>query len=194
MYSSRQSIKRNQASLMQQWGFSLIEIMFVMLIVGMIMSLVVVSIGDGNRGRKVQAQARTLFQGLQLAVEESVFYRRQLGVRFDLEPDIDFDLWRYTFMVYDADKRLWQLINTEELSEVYLLPGINLQLIIDDEEVLLGSIEKEQQRLFEIAENSKEEQRIEPDIYFLSSGETQNFSLKIRFSISLKSFETWGSS
>ena len=57
--------------------------MAVMLIVGLVMSMITVGIGDGNRGREVQSDIRILYQSMQLALEESVFARKQFGIRFD---------------------------------------------------------------------------------------------------------------
>ena len=169
----------NKTPQQKQRGFSLIEILFVMLIIGMLMSVVVLSIGDGNRRQQVQGQARALYQALQLAVSEAVFYRRQLGVRFDLDTSDVPERWRYQFMLYDPELKLWQLIETDDLAEHELMPGLTLSLSINQEEVMLGDIEKQDRRLFELDQNVQQQALLEPDIYFLSSGETQNFVLQL---------------
>ena len=44
---------------------------------------------------------------------------------------------------------------------------------------MLGDIEKQDRRLFELDQNVQQQALLEPDIYFLSSGETQNFVLQL---------------
>jgi len=161
-----------------QSGFTLIELMAVMLIVGMVMSLVTVSIGDGNRSRKVQGEVRGLYQGIQLLLEEAVYARRQLGLRFDVDTSEELDQWQYSFLFYDDEARRWHVFETEELRQNTFMHGVELSLEVDGEMMLLGDIEKDNQ-LFVVADSSKEEERIAPDLYFLSSGETQNFKLLI---------------
>ncbi len=163
----------------KQTGFTLIEIMAVMLIVGLVMSMITVGIGDGNRGREVQSEIRVLYQSMQLALEESVFARKQFGIRFDIDDSEDEDRWMYTFLFYDNEETLlWQPFETDELKQTTLMEGVDLRLTIEGEEVALGEIEK-RGRLFQLNEEAREEDRIEPDLYFLSSGETQTFKLEI---------------
>lgn len=163
----------------EQSGFTLIEIMAVMLIVGLVMSMITVGIGDGNRGREVQSEIRVLYQSMQLALEESVFARSQFGVRFDVDDSEGEDRWYYTFLFYDNEETLlWKPFETDELKQTTFMQGVDLRLFIDGEEVELGEIEK-RGRLFDINEEAREEDRIEPDVYFLSSGETQTFKLEI---------------
>ena len=153
--------------------------MAVMLIVGLVMSMITVGIGDGNRGREVQSEIRVLYQSMQLALEESVFARKQFGIRFDIDDSEDEDRWMYTFLFYDNEETLlWQPFATDELKQTSFMEGVDLRLTIDGEEVVLGSIEK-RDRVFQLNDNAPDEARIEPDVYFLSSGETQTFKLEI---------------
>ena len=164
----------------RQRGFTLIEIMAVMLLVGMVMSMVMVSVGDGNRGKKVQSQVRELYHSMHLLLEEAVFVREQYGIRFDLEQGEDDVRWVYNFLVFDAEERLWQVFETDDLRSNALFERVNLRLEIDGEIVELGTIANEEHRLFKLdEEESKDIKLIEPDIYFLSSGETQNFKLYV---------------
>ncbi len=163
-----------------QKGFTLIEIMAVMLLVGLVMSMVMVSVGDGNRDKKVHAQVRELYHSMHLLLEEAVFVREQYGIRFDLEQGEDDVRWVYNFMVFNSKERLWQVFETDDLQSKNFFEGINLRLEIDGEELELGTIANDEYRLFEIdQEETKDAKLIEPDIYFLSSGETQNFKLFI---------------
>ncbi|MCK5880606.1 MAG: type II secretion system protein [Sinobacterium sp.] len=164
----------------RQRGFTLIEIMAVMLLVGMVMSMVMVSVGDGNRGKKVQSQVRELYHSMHLLLEEAVFVREQYGIRFDLEQGEDDVRWVYNFLVFDAEERLWQVFETDDLRSNALFERVDLRLEIDGEIVELGTIANEEHRLFKLdEEESKDIKLIEPDIYFLSSGETQNFKLYV---------------
>lgn len=164
----------------QQSGFTLIEIMAVMLLVGLVMSMVMVSVGDGNRGKKVHTQTRELYHSMFLLLEEAVFVREQYGIRFDPEQGDNDTRWVYSFLVFNQEKRLWQTFETDDLQSKALFEGVVLRLEIDGEELELGTIANDDYRLFEIdSEQTKDEKLIEPDIYFLSSGETQNFRLQI---------------
>lgn len=163
-----------------QQGFTLIEIMAVMLLVGLVMSMVMVSVGDGNRGKKVHTQTRELYHSMHLLLEEAVFVREQYGIRFDLEQGEDDVQWVYNFMVFNREDRLWNIFETDDLQSKKLFEGVKIRLEIDGEIVELGTVANDEHRIFNLdEEESKDAKLIEPDIYFLSSGETQNFRLQI---------------
>lgn len=98
----RMSVVRRQND---EVGFTLLEIMVVLLIIGIMMSMAVLSIGSQDRAKGVQNEMLRM-QGLfTLAAEEAVFGVREWGVKFGLHG--------YEFLVQD-EKNKWQKPAFEE--------------------------------------------------------------------------------
>ena len=162
----------------QQSGFTLIEVMAVMLVIGVTVGVVSLSVGGGSRSYEVKASVRQVYNVINLAIEEAVFYNRQLGLRFDIDTSEDESQYTYQWMSYDFENKHWLVAEQEELQKKKLPIGIDLNVEVDKQQVIIGSYEKED-IIFEVKKSKNEKVEIHPDIYFFSSGEMQNFSITI---------------
>lgn len=165
----------------KQQGFTLIELIFVMFIIGMAVSMFTLSVGDANRGQKLKQQSRILYKSIELAVEEASFNRLELGLRFD--PYFDEgnnDQYQYQWLVYSHEKRLWFLLESEELVKTILLPGLNLEITIEGNAIILGEEKDSEDAIFAVNDEVLGGKiPVEPDIYFLSSGEMPEFTIAL---------------
>lgn len=146
----------------------------VMLIIGLMASLVAVSVGDGNRMLNFRGKARELHKLFETAVEEAIFTRQQLGFAFT--PVFESDSYQLEYLAYDYKKQIWQPLVHDELGQFEFLSDTQMSLEIDDEPVILGN-QDEDKAIFAIDQDLDEDQQIRPDVYVLSNGELPNFRL-----------------
>lgn len=163
----------------RQAGFTLIEIMAVMLIIGIAVGMATVSIGDGTDGHKLRTAMRQLYQSIQLAAEETVYKREQYGLRFDIDNNAETERYSYEWMIYDPKRKRWFAVEVPELAKQVLPEGLMLELTVDEQTVTIGQTVDDDEAIFEVKKDKKDRTKIYPDLYFFSSGEMQNFTIRL---------------
>jgi general secretion pathway protein H len=129
-------------------GFTLMEMLVVLVIIGLIVGFAVIGISD-NRAGELEREARRLKAVLTLAAEEAIVKSRDLGVRFDADG--------YRFFVLN-DEQTWVPLEHDREFAVHALPQpLDLTLLTDARAVRTGS-----------DDDSKAEQ---PHAYFFPTGE-----------------------
>ena len=136
----------------RQRGFTLLELMVVLVIVGVILTFVGLTGGGDSRAEQMQREMQRLAALIELASEEAVMRSEQLAIRFG-ETD-------YEFMVLDEGE--WQALSDNPPLRPRELPqGIEMRL--------------------ELEENPppglKAEDAESPQVFLLSSGEMTPFIL-----------------
>ena len=130
-------------------GFTLLEVLVVLFIIGIIVSFAGLSVNQRD-SRLVEDEARRLHGLLQIASEEAVFKGQELALQFNPRS--------YAFMKLEAEQ--WQALDEDRLLRERELPeGIELQL----------SLEGVSARLTDATPA--------PRIFLLSSGEVTPFEL-----------------
>lgn len=130
-------------------GFTLLELMAVILIIGIIVSFASLSIGQ-NSSRIVQEEVERLHGLIQLAGEEAVLQGREIALEFDRD--------RYQFLELGGDS--WQPIEEDKMFRKRPLPEtVELELTLEGVET-----------------NFEDKQKL-PRIFILSSGELTPFNL-----------------
>ena len=138
-------------------GFTLIEILVVMFIVGLMFSLAVLSVGEGGRSENVRREAERFRALLVLAQERAVLEARDFSVSFTEDG--------YGFLVLEEDA--WQAITDDELFRDRQLPeDVSFELSANDLPVNL-------------ADPDDEEEGPTPHVLVLSSGELTPFELRM---------------
>jgi len=135
-----------------QHGFTLLELMVVLVIIGVILSFATLSTGGDSRAEQMQREARRLIALIDMASEQAILRSEQLAIRFG---DVD-----YEFMLLRAGK--WVALEDDGLLRARELPkGIELRL--------------------ELEENAppglQAEETEAPQVFLLSSGEMTPFTL-----------------
>lgn len=148
-----------------QKGFTLLEVMLVLVLMGLATSVVIPSVSVGNSSVQLEKQARQLGLQLDMAARLALMDGRDIGLQFVPEG--------YRFIVWDIDK--WTPLEQERyLQPNELKEGIELDFYPGASHwaAAIAHEEQGQQRLTErdFAVSSKEE-RYEPDIFFWSGGE-----------------------
>jgi general secretion pathway protein H len=113
-------------------GFTLLEVLVVIVIIGILTSIAVVSIhvlgGDHEMDQEVARLAAVLGQ----AREEAILQGRDLGLRLDE--------YGYDFLRYDSRLERWTIISDDPLLRARGLPeGVSLTLRLESRDVTLPS-------------------------------------------------------
>lgn len=138
----------------QARGFTLIEILVVIIVVGLLAALAVVNMGGSGQAREMENEVRELYLLLQTASEQATLNNEEIGLRL-LEDG-------YQFVVFDEDNREW-VEQGQRLFRPRAFP---------DWLVLTPLIEEGLPTL------AGDEDTLEPDLVFFSSGEVTPFELE----------------
>ena len=140
-------------------GFSLLELLVVVAIIGMLAGAVTLSIRALGNDRQLEEETNRLRSVIDLLHEESLMQSRDYGVMFTATG--------YRFYVYDYQQLMWVLPQTDRLLQQYTLrPQLSLTLVLDGRTVPL-------MRDFE----AQDVENPEPQVMVLSSGEVTPFTI-----------------
>lgn len=135
-------------------GFTLIEILVVVIIIGITVSFAVLSIGGSDYQELLQEEASRLRALIQLAGEEAIVQNAEYAVSFNDD--------EYTFLMLDDEGKEWLPLENDSMLRTRTLPeGIYMELESVEE---LGTLNTESDEFV-------------PHVFLLSSGETTPFSL-----------------
>lgn len=138
----------------RQTGFTLIEILVVLVVVGLLASLAVFTMGGSSQQRELENEVRELYLLMQTASEQSVVTNRELGLRLEEGG--------YQFVAFQDQTGDWEATG-ERLFRARSLP---------DWLTVTKFIESDAPRL------ASAEDQLLPDVVFFSSGETTPFELE----------------
>lgn len=148
-------------------GFTMIELLVVILLVGLLVSFAVLSVG-GPSPREIQhEEARRILARMDLAREEAVMQARSLGVRFE----------RDGYLFYGIGEGQWRMLEQGGLLDPHELPeAVAIDVEIDGLEVELFSEDDAE----EDGDAEDDEEAVRPQIFFLAGGEiVPDFNIRI---------------
>ena len=152
-------------------GFTLIEVLVVIVIVATIVSMALLSLGVGGDDEELDTERRRLAALIETVQDEAMFQGREFG--------IEFSILAYRFVEYDALTRRWAEVPFDDLYRLRTLPeGLEFELFIDDKRIELNNDLKEiddpdEQPL------SAGVQVYAPHLFVFASGETTAFELRL---------------
>ncbi len=115
---------------MRSKGFTLVEILVVVVIMAVVISLAVLSIGVTGRDAQLDEETRRIEGLIGLLHERAVLEGRDFGMR--IEPSA------YEFLVYEPARERWERMNQEREYRRRELPnGLSLELQLDSQTVVL---------------------------------------------------------
>ena len=144
-------------------GFTLIEILVVIVILGVIIAVATVSVGVLGRDREVEDQARRLWAVMTQGREEAELQGRDLGLFID---DAS-----YEFMMFDPKRSGWVVVEDDDLlTRRVLPPGVRMRLWLESREVVLEATR---------TPTADELKKRAPQVIMLASGEVMPYRLEI---------------
>ena len=111
-------------------GFTLIEIMIVVVIIGVISAGVLLSVNLTGRDNELEKESDRLLTLVNYAREQSEMQTREYGIVVHEDG--------YQFVAYDTRRRLWRQIYEDEALRLRKLPdGLDFKLVVDARPVVL---------------------------------------------------------
>lgn len=113
-------------------GFTLLEILVVVVIIAVMTTIGVLSMGTLGQDRQLDAEVERYADVVAAALEQAVLEGRDFGVYF--APD------GYEIYAYAAERQRWEAVPDDRLYEKHALPeGLRLALEIEGRQLQLGT-------------------------------------------------------
>jgi general secretion pathway protein H len=148
---------------MRSKGFTLVEILVVVVIMAIVISLAILSIGSAGRDTQLDEESRRIEGLVGLLHERALLEGRDFGLR--IEPAA------YEFVVYDSRRDRWTTLDQErEFRHRDLPAGISFELKLDSQVVVLKPLPRQL---------SADDAASAPQLAIAASGEGTPFSLSL---------------
>ena len=152
-------LSRQVADTRRTSGFTLLEVLVVLVIVGIIVAMATISVRVLGGDHEMQQEAERLQAILIQAREDAMLQSRDIGLRID---ETSFE-----FLEYDPRTERWRAVVEDPLlRERALPPGLRLSLRLEDRDVQLKPREPETER-----------EKIFPQVVLQASGDLVPFDL-----------------
>ncbi len=152
-------------------GFTLLELLVVVMVVGIMAGLTVMSVG-GNVEREFRRDVARMQQQLDMAQDEAPFAGKELG--FWIAPDGK----SYRFLAFDSEALEWKPFEEEGFAGRNFPEQYRVQLEVDGAPVDLAALYREMYKLDELPPG--DEAPAIPWLVFFSDGHYTPFSIWFR--------------
>ena len=121
---------RSPASRFAARGFTLIEIMVVVLIIGVMSAGLLLSVSLTGRDRELEKESDRLLALINYAREQAELQTREYGIIFQDD--------HYEFVSYDVHRQIWRTVFEDDALQLRRLPyGLDVKLKIETRPVVL---------------------------------------------------------
>jgi general secretion pathway protein H len=154
-------------------GFTLIELMVVVLIIGLMAAGIVLSVGVTGRDNELEKESDRVFSLMKYARDKAELSTREFGLYLG-----EYD---YQFLTFDPRKGLWRPVDEDDALRARKLPdGLKLHLIVEGREVVLKAPDKKKDpSKMTKEEQEKEALALQPHIMLFSNGDLTSFQLTV---------------
>lgn len=161
-------------------GFTLLELLVVIFIIGIIAAMATLSVGTATATKGVEQEARRIGDLVALASEEAVMQGRELGLTFYRS--------EYEFSTYDPEQARWVALagSAGPLTGRRLPPEAVLEVEIEGRMVKLADEKPPPLEPREATEDDDEPERgtgkddNAPQVFIFSSGDVTPFTIRLR--------------
>ncbi len=148
-------------------GFTLIEILVAVLIIGIVMSVAVLSLSLAGDDREVKKESRRLTSLIEVAQTDAMMQGREFGIEFMSSA--------YRFVEFDAENNRWVEPLGDDSLKLWQLPDdYEVTLYVDDAEILLDPEPKALS-----SDDRQPQAEYQPHLFVFSSGDSTPFQLMI---------------
>lgn len=156
----------------RQLGFTLIEILVVVIIVATVSGIALMSIGLIGDDRELNTERQRLATLIETAQDEATLQGREFGLELMTST--------YRFVEFDPFSSRWSEIPNDELFRLRQLPdGMEFELFIEDKRVVLKDDPKEFEDPDETSMSLVAEQYA-PHVFVFSSGELTAYEIRLK--------------
>mgnify|MGYP001819001410 FL=1 len=155
-----------------QRGFTLIEIMVVVIIVATVVSIALLSVGVVGEDNELDKERRRLATLIEMAQDDAMMQGREFG--------IEIMRTSYRFVEFDPLTRQWAQVPFDDLYRLRFLPeGVEFALYIDDK---LIPLEEDPQVLEDESDSmiSSGTKPYLPHLFVFASGESSVYEIRLR--------------
>ncbi|MGH8492087.1 MAG: type II secretion system minor pseudopilin GspH [Moraxellaceae bacterium] len=153
-------------------GFTLLEVLLVVVLVAIISSIAMLGMSAGGDERRLRNESDRLMALLQQVSSEAVMQNQEYGLQIT---DVG-----YAFLCLDEVKQRWQACVSETSLQEYHLPeGMEVRILRDSQLKLPLATDTDKKQDRDADAEKDTGPRIYPDILLLSSGEASPASLEI---------------
>ena len=153
-------------------GFTLIEILVVVIIIATVSGIALMSIGLLGDDRELKTERQRLASLIEVAQDEATMQGREFGLEMMTST--------YRFVEFDPYASLWSEIIGDELFRLRQLPeGMEFELYVEDKRIVLKDDPKE----FDDPNKASMSLTVEkyaPHVFVFSSGESTAYEIRIR--------------
>jgi general secretion pathway protein H len=151
-------------------GFTLIEILVVIVVIGIISTIVLLGLDNFREDRELQTEAKRIASLIELTSDEATFQGRNFGLRLMQNG--------YQFFEHDPLTGIWREVFLDDLMrQRQLTQGTKFELFLEKKQILLDTVTADS------APNNNTEddltQEYLPHIFILSNGDITPFNLEI---------------
>jgi general secretion pathway protein H len=147
-------------------GFTLLELLVVVVIVSILFSFLMLSIRSNSPEDLIKEEARRLNQLLQLALEEAVLRNTEYGLLFNARG--------YQFLQLNENN--WQTVDADKLLRKRELPlEMEIELSVEQTDIIITDAPEDPEE----GDDERTEEKIKPQVFLMSSEEiTPEFSAR----------------
>jgi general secretion pathway protein H len=147
-------------------GFTLLELLVVVVIVSILFSFLMLSIRSKSPEDLIKEEARRLNQLLQLALEEAVLRNTEYGLLFNARG--------YQFLQLNENN--WQTVDADKLLRKRELPlEMEIELSVEQTDIIIADAPEDPEE----SDDERTEEKIKPQVFLMSSEEiTPEFSAR----------------
>jgi general secretion pathway protein H len=149
-----------RASFARARGFTLIEIMVVVVIIGVISAVVIVTMASGRRDEELEREAQRLDALFDYVREQAELQTRDYGFRINEKG--------YSFVVFDVLGNEWRPVEEDDALRARQLPeGINPVVVVEGRKIVLD-------------EKKKDIEDFSPTIMIFANGDLSSFEISLQ--------------
>ena len=150
-------------------GFTLLELLVVLVIVGILVSMLTLSVGLVGEDSALRREAERLEALVQMAGEETMLNGFEMGLRFYRRA--------YEFSIYRDDTDEWTPLVDDELFRHRDIPqAVELDLELEGRQVILEF-------------QAVDDENYRPQVFIMSSGDVTPFNLRFREAFSSDGYQ-----
>ena len=163
----------NASSMTQQRGFTLLELLVVVVIVAILFTYTTLAIRGDSAEDIIKQEAQRMQRLVELASEESILRGEEYAIEFSLDG--------YRFLRFENNN--WQPLSGDRILRERELPlDVELELLLEETEIVIDlAMDKSMDQGIDLdaEDESDKKNKAEPQVFLLSSGEiTPEFEVR----------------